>query len=185
VTIADSVGAIGEVGEEDRLYEAFAAEFGPSIERLAKAYEADGDLRRDLLQDIHTALWCSMRVFDGRCSRRTWVYRVAHNTAVSHVAASVRRRARDYVSLEAAEALASPNHNSTEDHLALDRLMSLIQKLRPLDKQVMLLYLEGLEGEAIAEITGASPGSVATKIHRIKAVLARQFHQGGDQNGHR
>jgi len=64
-------------------------------------------------------------------------------------------------------------------------LMSLIQKLRPLDKQVMLLYLEGLEGEAIAEITGASPGSVATKIHRIKAVLARQFHQGGDQNGHR
>ena len=185
MTIADSVGAIGEAGEEDRLYEAFAAEFGPSIERLARAYEADGDLRRDLLQDIHTALWRSLRVFDGRCSRRTWVYRVAHNTAASHVAASVRRRARDYVSLEAAEALASPNHNSTEDHLALDRLMSLIQKLRPLDKQVMLLYLEGLEGEAIAEITGASPGSVATKIHRIKAVLARQFRQGGDQNGHR
>ena len=185
MTIADSVGSIGEAREEDRLYEAFVAEFGPSIERLARAYEVDCDLRRDLLQEIHTALWRSLQAFDGRCSRRTWVYRVAHNTAASHVAASVRRRARDYVSLEAAETLASPHQNSPEAHLALDRLMSLVQKLRPLDKQVMLLYLEGLEGLAIAEITGASPGSVATKIHRIKAVLARQFHQGGDQNGNR
>ena len=42
----------------------------------------------------------------------------------------------------------------------------------------MLLYLEELEASAIAEITGLSPANVATRISRIKRVLARQFHGG-------
>jgi DNA-directed RNA polymerase specialized sigma24 family protein len=33
------------------------------------------------LQEIRIALWRSFANFDGRCSLRTWVYRVAHNTA--------------------------------------------------------------------------------------------------------
>ena len=42
----------------------------------------------------------------------------------------------------------------------------------------MLSYLEGLDAAATAEITGISPGNVATKIHRIKNMLAQRFHQG-------
>jgi DNA-binding CsgD family transcriptional regulator len=80
--------------------------------------------------------------------------------------------------LDAAETLVSDPPSAPDDRLELGRLMSLIQKLRPSDKQVMLLYLEGFEGEAIAQIAGISPSSVATKIHRIKNVLANQFHQG-------
>ena len=41
--------------------------------------------RRDLLQEIHIALWRSLARFEGRCSMRTWVYRVAHNVATTHV----------------------------------------------------------------------------------------------------
>jgi RNA polymerase sigma-70 factor (ECF subfamily) len=37
------------------------------------------------------ALWRSFGSFDGRCSLRTWVYRVAHNVATSQV---IRRRGR-------------------------------------------------------------------------------------------
>jgi RNA polymerase sigma-70 factor (ECF subfamily) len=42
----------------------------------------------------------------------------------------------------------------------------------------MLLYLEGMDAASTAEITGISAGNVATKIHRIKSILARQFHEG-------
>ena len=42
----------------------------------------------------------------------------------------------------------------------------------------MLLYLEGLDAAAIGEVTALTPGAVAVKIHRIKAVLAQRFHQG-------
>ena len=61
---------------------------------------------------------------------------------------------------------------------ALERLLHLIQQLKPLDRHVILSYLEGLDAAAIAEITGLSPGNVATKIHRIKTMLARQFQRG-------
>src|SRR6188508_629239 len=73
-----------EIELEQRYTEAAAA-FGPAIDRLARAYERDPDKRRDLLQEIHVALWRSLARFDGRCSLRTWVYRVAHNTATSKV----------------------------------------------------------------------------------------------------
>jgi RNA polymerase sigma-70 factor (ECF subfamily) len=54
----------------------------------------------------------------------------------------------------------------------------LIQRLKPSDKQVILLYLEGMDAASIGEVTGFSPGNVATKIHRIKNLLSRQFQQG-------
>src|SRR5687768_16274053 len=58
---------------------------GGAVERLARAYERDADRRRDLLQEIHIALWRSLARFEGGCSMRTWVYRVAHNVATLHV----------------------------------------------------------------------------------------------------
>ena len=72
------------IGQDQRYLEV-AAEFGPALDRLARGYEADPDLRRDLRQDIHVQLWRSMTRFDGRCSLKTWVYRVAHNVAATHV----------------------------------------------------------------------------------------------------
>jgi len=166
---------------QDDLYRDAAAAYGGALERLARAYEADADKRRDLTQEIHFALWRSFETFDGRCSQRTWIYRVAHNVAASHVARQRRSRPPALVSLEEVEAMADPGAGQDEagrQH-ALDRLLALIHRLKPLDRQVILSYLEGLDAAAIGEITGLSPGNAATKIHRIKAVLARQFHQGG------
>jgi RNA polymerase sigma-70 factor (ECF subfamily) len=163
----------------DELYEEAAASFGSAIDRLARAYEPDPDKRRDLLQEIHVALWRSLETFEGRCSLKTWVYRVAHNTATSVV---IRRntKAPAFVDLEEVEASLQNESEHVLNHQAtLDRVWTLIHKLQPHDKQVILLYLEGLDATSIGEITGFSPGNVATKIHRIKNVLSRKFYQGG------
>src|SRR5437879_5168100 len=80
----------GETSRQDELYEQVATGYDDALKRLARAYEADPDKRRDLLQEIHVALWRSLARFDGKCSLRTWVYRVAHNVAPSQV---IRRRA--------------------------------------------------------------------------------------------
>jgi len=167
-------------GEQDERYRTAAAEYGAALERLARAYEGDPDLRRDLLQDIHLALWRSFAGWEGRCSVRTWVYRVAHNTAISHVIRQRKRNAHELVSLEELEAAADSVSAETAagQRAALDRLLGLVQQLKPLDRQVILGYLEGLDAVPIGEITGLAPGNVATKIHRIKNLLSRQFHQG-------
>jgi RNA polymerase sigma-70 factor (ECF subfamily) len=163
------------------LYEAAIAEFGPALVRLAQSYERDPDRRQDLLQDIHFALWRSFASFDHRCSVRTWTYRVAHNVASSHVLRDRRRRARPLVGLEVLEQLPS-REQAPDEHLAgvLDaerhraQLVALLERLAPADRQLMLLYLEGLDAAAIGEVTGLSSANVATKVHRIKHVLATQ-----------
>lgn len=168
-----------DIAKQERLYQAAAVAFGPAIVRLARGYEADAELARDLVQDVHVALWRSFAAFDGRCSERTWVYRVAHNAAADHVRARKRLRAETLVGIEEAAEFAAgddPEAETHERHL-LARLTRLIHRLKPADRQVMLLYLEDLSAAEIGEISGLSPGAVAVRIHRIKALLAQRFTQ--------
>lgn len=163
---------------QDALYARAAADFGPAMARLARAYERDADRQRDLVQDIHFALWRSFASYQGLSSLRTWVYRVAHNTAASHVLKDRRARISQWVDLD--HISDAPDPASTPDaiseHDTLSRLMALIHQLKPPDRQVMLLYLDGLDAKETADITGLSPGAIATRIHRIKAVLAKRFN---------
>lgn len=166
---------------QDQLYEKAAAELGAPLERLARSYEADPAKRPDLLQEIHLALWRSFEGFDGRCSLRTWVYRVAHNVAASHVVRHRRAGMRPHVSLDEIESLpgSSDTEASADRQKTLEQVHALIQQLAPLEREVILLYLEGMDAAAIGEITGISPGNAATKIHRIKKILATRFQEGG------
>jgi RNA polymerase sigma-70 factor (ECF subfamily) len=153
--------------------------FGAALERLARGYEPDPDRRLDLLQEVHVALWRSFASFDGRCSLRTWVYRVAHNVATTQVTRR-RRKMPPLVGLDELEsrAAAVDHEQVLDDRRALDRMMTMIHGLDPFDRQVILLYLEGLDAAAIGDITGISAGNVATKVHRVKKALARRFQKG-------
>ena len=167
--------------KQDDRYTQAVASFGPALQRLVRGFEADADQRRDLLQDIHIELWRSMRVFEEQCSLRTWVYRVAHNVYASHV---IRGRRPNYTGSASLDELAdTPDRDNPEviasDQQALAWLHQTIQQLKPPDAQVMHLYLEDIGASEIAEIVGISPGAVATRIHRIKTILARMFQNGG------
>jgi RNA polymerase sigma-70 factor (ECF subfamily) len=166
---------------QDALYEQASADFGAALGRLARSYEVDADKQRDLLQEIHLALWRSFAGFEGTCSIRTWVYRVAHNVAASHILRQRRYRRGGMVSLE------DTLEDTLEDAAAAtavdrshvrSRLYELIHRLTPLDRQVILLYLEGCDAASIGEITGMTPGSIATRVHRIKRILADRFQTG-------
>jgi RNA polymerase sigma-70 factor, ECF subfamily len=154
--------------------------YGSSLERLASAYEADPEKRRDLSQDIHFQLWRSFQRYDARCSLRTWTYRVAHHVAASHVMREKRIFA-NLVSLEEFETLPDKDRGqlAANQRIDLDRLSALIQRLKPLDRQVIVCWLEDMDAVSIGEVTGLSPGNVATRIHRIKNILAKRFHEGG------
>jgi RNA polymerase sigma-70 factor, ECF subfamily len=167
-------------GQEEYWRQA-AAEYGAALERLAWAYEADPDRRRDLVQEIHLALWRSFATFDARCSLRTWIYRVAHNVATSYVIREKKRNVLVFRTLEEIEEQQCPQNveESADRHQVLARILALVQRLEFLDRQLILSYLEGLDAESMSQITGLSAANVWTRIHRIKNVLVRQFHSGG------
>jgi RNA polymerase sigma-70 factor (ECF subfamily) len=175
-------GESADVAErQHRLYKDAIAVHGAALDRLARAYEADVERRRDLVQEIHVEIWRSFAAFDGRCSERTWIYRVAHNVGVSHVVREKRGRPAAQCSIEELE-IAPPTSEGDLDRVTdrrrgVDRLMALVRSLGPFDRQIILLYLEELDANSIAEITGLTSGHVATKISRIKNVLARQFQE--------
>ena len=168
--------------EQDQAFGDAIARFGGALARLARACEADADLRRDLEQDIQVALWQSLARFDGRCSLSTWVWRVAHNRATSHIMARRRHMRQSWANIEDVELPAedpTPFEQATNEQAAA-LIGSIIDRLDPPDRQIMLLYLEGVAATEIGEITGVSADAVATKIHRFKIMLTRRYARPGD-----
>lgn len=168
----------GAVADRDDLYEQISVDYAAPLARLARAYEANPAHRQDLLQEIHIALWRSLSSFNHECSLRTWVYRVAHNVAGTHILRNRRRRSHRLVDLDEVEVGADgfDAERHIDEGRTLEALTVLIQRLKPLDRDVIVLYLEGLPAGEISDIVGLSPGNVAIKIHRIKQILTRTFH---------
>lgn len=164
----------------DALFETIATEYGAPLARVARAHEADPSLQQDLLQEIHLAVWRSLPSFAGRCSLRTWVYRVAHNVAVSHVLRRSRRVDRHLVGLDEVEIPAEGAEigASLDEARMLARIHGLVQRLKPTDREVFVLYLEGLSVDEIADIAGLTHTNTGTKIHRIKRLLSEQLNPG-------
>lgn len=164
---------------QNELYTAAVEQHGDALARLARGYEADEHKREDLVQEIHLQLWRSLTAFDGRCSLRTWAYRVAHNTAASHVVREARHARRflhlEEIDLPAADAVVA--EAGLDRARQLEWLAELVRRLQPLDRQVILCYLEGLDARAIGEVTGLSAAAIGMKIHRIKRAFGRQAQE--------
>lgn len=165
----------------DQLYRQAGEEFAPAIARLARAVERDAEKARDLEQEMHCALWTSLARFKGDCALKTWVYRVAHNVAADHVSKATRGPKK--VPLEEIDALPAAGNPESDaaEALVLQQVAQLIRALPPVDAQTIVLWLEGESAAEIAEITGLSSGAVATRVHRIKALLAGHFEHPTDK----
>ena len=147
--------------------------------RLTFSYAAEQADRDDIHQEILTALWTALPRFRGDSSERTWVYRIAHNIAIS---LSVRRhrwtRGRETVTpdLPCADSL-NPEAESLEE----ERHRILVEAVRRIsgpDKQIVMLHLEGLSKREIADVVGLSEGAVATRLSRVRTTLAESIGKG-------
>ena len=142
------------------------------IRRVASVYCRDATAREDVAQEIALQAWRSRHRFDGRCKESTWLYRIAVNVAISHHRRE-RRRPERGVPLDE-QSLAAPEAVAGED---VRLLLRCVQELEPLDRALVLLYLDGNDHAAIAEVLGISASNVGTKLHRIKARLRAAFER--------
>ncbi|WP_181883555.1 RNA polymerase sigma factor [Sphingorhabdus pulchriflava] len=169
--------------DQDRLFAQATAQFGAALGRIVNAYEANAERKVDLAQDIQIALWRSFAAYKGDCSLKTWVYRVAHNRATTHMMHQKRIAASRHCNIEDFEfESVDPNPETiVGEQRALTAIRKIVDALHPPDRQIMLLYLEDLSGAEIAEVAGVASATVATKISRFKSLLARQFKVGGEE----
>jgi RNA polymerase sigma-70 factor (ECF subfamily) len=152
-------------------------EYQGALARLASAYLSDSADRDDLVQEIATAIWQAIPRFRGESSERTWLYRIAHNTAITR-AARVRRRARSEAVLDhdhVADAAGVDEHLIRQQRRQI--LFARIRELPAADRQTMALHLEGLSHGEIGEVTGATPGAIATRLSRIRERLTHELQR--------
>ena len=124
--------------------------------------------RDDLAQEIAAQLWKAWPKYDDSRLFTTWMYRIALNVAISFVRREVRHR-RVFTPLE--EALHETVPQPPGDSDPADRMMRLqrfIAREPPLERALLLLYLEDTSQKEIAEILGITPTNVSTKINRLK-----------------
>ena len=137
-----------------------------ALERLARRYAGPVDWR-DLVQEMHLQLWRSFGSFDRRAQLSTWVYRVALNTALSRV----RRPRREHVPLDDVPERGCSGH-AVEP---MDVLEEFLAGLEPVPRALLLMDLEGLSREQIAEVLGLSPNAVAVRMTRLRKAFEERF----------
>lgn len=149
-------------------------EFEQPLRRLTFGYAAEPADRDDLFQDIAVAIWGAIPAFRGEASERTWVYRIAHNTALTWKSKSRRRRTREWTDEAVGSRSDGRPHAEAQalEHERRERLTLLIRALPASDRQIVLLYLEELSAHEIAEVCGLSENAIATRLSRIRNRLA-------------
>lgn len=169
------------VESRDSAFARLLREHGPALERLVAAYERNTQDREDLMQEIVFAIWRSLPSYRGDSSERTFVFRIGHNRAMTHVSRSSTRRSR--LADDAVIAtIPDPSADQASQLVAAEdreRLVDAVRRLTPLVRQTVVLSLEGLSHQEIADVLGTTAGNVAVRLTRARAVLAKLLSEGG------
>lgn len=136
------------------------------IHKVAYAYCRNVTDREDVVQEIVVQLWRSRGRYDERYRHTTWIYRIALNVAISFYRRERRHRDRAE-QLDEQRFVIEPAEPSED----AQRLFASIDELGALEKALVLLYLDGNDHAAIADVLGISVSNVGTKLGRIKDTL--------------
>ena len=149
--------------------------------RVVNAYAFGPADREDLFQEIATQVWRSIARFRGDCTVKTWIYRVALNTAIvwSKQESSHQKRRQILVGLEP---VLVPSDSGTDDRL--EWLYEQISQLDAIDRSIALLFLDGFSYKEMAGSLGISESNVGVRVHRIKSRLS-QIWKEDERSGDR
>jgi RNA polymerase sigma factor (sigma-70 family) len=140
--------------------------------KICNSYCRDRDARDDLAQEIIIQLWQSFGKYDESRRFSTWMYRIALNVAISFYRRE-RTRTRHVISDEEHVLEAANETESQSEEMRI--LYQFIEGLDPLNKALVLLYLDGNNYQEIAEVVGISETNVATKISRLKSKMKQEL----------
>ncbi len=174
------IGVAKSDAERRAMFLRLMSEYQAALHRLAAAYAHDPSDQEDIVQEIAIGLWRAIPQFRGESSERTWLYRIAHNTAITAVT-KLRRRGRTESALEDAPASAVAVKDGSDERLIEQQkhelLLKATRELSASDRQMVALHLEDLSYREIQEITGISEGAIATRLSRIRDRLTSKIRE--------
>lgn len=144
--------------------------------RYLKAMVRDEDLARDLTQDTFVRAFRSLAGFRGDARLTTWVLAIARNVALNR-ARRRRLEERWHVVTDALPEVADPRSaEDSRDPLLLDALAALPAAQR---EATALYYLEDLDVESVARLTGRPANTVKSDLRRARVALRAALEATG------
>ena len=144
-----------------------------AVYRVARAIVRDHSLAEDVTQDTLIKAWRALPQFRGESSLRTWVLRIAHNTAISTL-----RRRRDELrppwSLQSAGG--DDSAATVERSMAMEQFETSLAELDPSSRAIVVLReVEGMAYDEIAAMLELSVPTVRTRLFRARRILAKSL----------
>ena len=136
-----------------------------TIYTVCYMFSKDKEEVDDLFQEVLVRLWQGYDSFQGKSDLRTWIYRVSLNTCISIDRKKKRRKTQPL--LEGVDLF----DKNDADNRQTDLLHERIGRLQAFDRAIVLLWLEHLSYEEIAQIVGISVKNVSVRLYRIKEQL--------------
>jgi RNA polymerase sigma factor (sigma-70 family) len=166
------------IAEQEQRFADWTRDHSAVLHHVINGFAA-GDDRKDLLQEVLLAVWKSIPAFRGEARPTTYLYRVCHNAALLWIRTekNYRRRIEQFVALTPA-AFATDAEAVTDERLA--KLYSAIRQLKPLERSLILMSLDGLSYREMAAVLGLSESNVGVKLNRIKNQLTQTLK--GNEN---
>lgn len=155
-----------------RAFEALLPTHRKIVFKVAAVYARGEEDRRDLAQEILLQVWRSFGGYDASRPFATWMYRVALNVGLSHAR---RQRERPQPLDEALIDTLAGGTPIDEPDERLGQLAKAIGMLEPLDRALILLYLDEQPYAEIAAVLGIGESNVGTRLARLRQRLRRDL----------
>jgi RNA polymerase sigma-70 factor, ECF subfamily len=158
------------IGEEKKFVNLIQQHQG-LIHKICMMYENDPDGRNDLFQEIVLQLWKSFPTFRGEAKITTWMYRIALNTAISGYRKQTRHVKTE--DLHEFHYNISESHSSDEREEDFQKLQSAIRQLSEIERAMIMMALEEIPYDEIAETIGITQNNVRVRMNRIREKLRK------------
>lgn len=162
-----------QAADRERRFMAIVDEHRQLISKVCYMYASDTEHFNDLYQETLANLWQGLDSFRGDARISTWIYRMCINSCVSFFRKH-RRHAAENISLENLVDIPGDDGTRLEN---LREMYRLIATLDPVEKALILMWLDERSYEDIAEVTGLTRNTVATRLRRIKQKLVKRGQQ--------
>ena len=136
-----------------------------TIYTVCYMFSKDKEEVDDLFQEALIKLWQGLESFSGKSDLKTWIYKVTLNSCIS-----IDRKKKIRKTQPLMEGIDLFDKNDA-DNKQTDMLHARIQRLQPFDRAIVLLWLENMSYQEIAQIVGIEVKNVSVRLYRIKEQL--------------
>ena len=158
---------MSNLNKPDEQFAQMVREHKATIYTVCYMFSTDADEVADLFQEVLINLWKGFDGFQGRSDIKSWIYRVALNTCIT-IDRKKKRKNKAELSMDIN--LFSDSDNDTKQ---VEMLRQRINRLKPFDRAIVLLWLENMSYDEIGAVVGITAKNVSVRLFRIKEELKR------------